>query len=85
MAIPTRVPSITNENKNGGRRKIKIAKSTTKMLEINGVSSTCLSTRLIKISCAVPKRAVMLLRSGKVFSAMVKVPSVKCHVYPLIS
>jgi hypothetical protein len=44
-----------------------------------------LSTLLIKISCTVPKIAVMLLRSGNVFVAIVRIPSVKCHVYLLAS
>jgi len=78
--MPTSVPSMTSENRKGGRRKSKMAKSTMNMLDIRGASTNCLSTLLIKISCTEPKIAVILLRSGNVFVAIVKIPSVKCHV-----
>jgi hypothetical protein len=44
-----------------------------------------LSTLLIKISCTEPKIAVILLKSGNVFVAIVKIPSVKCHVHVFTS
>jgi hypothetical protein len=83
--MPTSVPSMTSENRKGGRRKSKMAKSTMNMLDIRGVSNNCLSTLLIKISCTEPKIAMILLKSGNVFVAIVKISSVKCHVHVFTS
>ena len=72
---------MMSEKRTGGRRKSKMAKSVTNMLDSSGVSNNVLTTLLIKISCTEPKIAVILLKSGNDFVVIVKIPSVKCHAY----
>ena len=72
---------MMSEKRTGGRRKSKMAKSVTNMLDSSGVSNNVLTTLLIKISCTELKIAVILLKSGNDFVVIVKIPSVKCHAY----